>query len=203
LRKPAVFLDRDGVLNHLAHDTVRDSSGGPLSVEQFELIRLAPTFVRSLNDRGFLAIVVTNQPALAQGRLSPMGLARIHRRLQDELAASGARIDGIHFCPHDADADSPLGREYAIPCRCKKPAPGLILRAAQLHRVDLTRSFMICRDITDVKAGRSAALETILLTNSRMRDLEVSPELRPHHVATDLIGVLRLIDAARESTEVR
>lgn len=191
------------MLNHLAHDPVRDAPDSPLSVEQFALFRGAPAFVQSLNARGFLVIVVTDQPALARGRLTLIGLARIHRQLRDEIAAVGGRIDGIHFCPHDADADSAVGKEYAIGCRCRKPAPGLILRAAQSHNVDLSRSFMVCRDLKDVKAGRSAALETILLTRSSMAEIEASPDLRPHLVVPNLVDVLGIIDAARQTTEAR
>jgi D-glycero-D-manno-heptose 1,7-bisphosphate phosphatase len=207
LRKPAIFLDRDGILNGLVHDETRDVMGSPLAVDELALFRHAPSFVQAMNARGFLVLVTTNQPALAHGRLSPIGLDRIHRKLCDDIAAGGGRIDGIFFCPHDSDAHVVPGarvrKEYAIPCRCRKPAPGMILRAAQTHKVDLPRSFMVCRDLEDVKAGRSAALETILLSDVRLRQIEASPDLRPHHVVPELPDVVRIIDATHQTSESR
>lgn len=207
MHKPAIFLERDGILNNLVHDEVRGEMDSPLSVDQLVLFRHATSFVKELTSRGFLVLVATNQPRLAQGRLSSIGLDRIHRKLCDDIAAGGGRIDGIFFCPHDPQAHEAPGAnvrdDYAVPCRCRKPAPGMILRAAQLHKVDLPRSFMVCRDLTDVKAGRSAALETILLTKSRLGEIEASPDMRPHHVVLQLTDALRIIDAVREAAEIQ
>ena len=201
MRKPAIFLDRDGVLNNLVPDPDRGVLDSPLDSGDLTIQRHASAFVRSLNRRGFLVLVVTDQPALAHGRLTSMDLSRIHQRLREAIAASGGRIDGIHYCPHDPAASATRGRiaEFAIVCRCKKPAPGLIFRAAQLHNADLQSSFMICRNLKDVKAGRAAALETVLLTDVQMRDIEAPPGLRPHHAAAKLTDVLRIIDSAQQS----
>lgn len=200
--KPAVFLERDGTLNSLVFDEMRGVMAGPLQSDQLSLERQAGSFVRGLNERGFLVLVVTNQPAVAQGRLDSMGLARIHERLRVSLSELGARIDGTFVCPHDADAGSLPGArvrpELAIDCHCRRPAPGLLLRAAAVHQVDLPRSFMICRNLKDVKAGRSATVETVLLTDVQLVQIEASPELRPNHVANDLVEVLRIIDNSRE-----
>ena len=201
MRKPAVFFDRDGILNSLVFDEVRGVMDSPLSADRLELFRDAPAFVQALNKRGYLVLVVTDQPFIARGRLSPIGLDRIHRKLRESLI--GARIDGIFFCPHDPDAHAAPGsrvrEEFATACRCRKPAPGLILRAAQSHSVDLARSFMVCRNLEDVKAGRSAALETILLADARMDEIEAPPDLRPHHAVANFADVVRIIDAARNA----
>ena len=201
MRKPAVFLDRDGVLNNLVPDPDRGVMDSPLTSDDLTVHRHASGFVRSLNQRGFLVLVVTDQPAVAQGRLTLIGLSRIHQRLRESVAAAGGRIDGIHYCPHDPQASTMPERaaEFAVGCRCKKPAPGLIFRAAQLHNADLHRSYMVCRNLKDVKAGRAAALETVLLTDVRMLDIEAPPELRPHHAAAKLADVLRIIDLVRQS----
>jgi D-glycero-D-manno-heptose 1,7-bisphosphate phosphatase len=194
-------MERDGVLNSLAMDPVRGVLDSPLSGEHLVVHRHASSFVRSLNERGYLVIVVTEQPAIARGELTSMALSRIHHRLQAVLGAAGARIDGVFHCPHDPGiptARGPRG-DLAARCRCKRPAPGLILSAAHVHNVDLHRSFMICRNLKDVRAGRFAALETILLTDVRMRDIEASPDLRPHHAGRSLPEILRIIDSAREA----
>ena len=132
-----------------------------------------------------------------------MGLDRIHRALNDAVRRGGGRIDGVFFCPHDADAHRVPGctprEELVRPCRCRKPAPGLILEAAQVHDVDLHRSFMVCRNVTDVRAARAVALETILLTDVRVADIEVPPDLRPHHAVATLSDVIKTIDGAREA----
>ena len=201
--KPAIFLERDGTLNSLVFDKIRGVMGGPLQPEQLSLERQAVNFVRGLNQRGFLVLVVTSQPTVAHGRLDWMGLDRIHQRLRASLSELGARIDGTFVCPHDADAGSLPGTavrsDLAIACQCRRPAPGLLLRAAAAHQVDLPRSFMICRNLKDVKAGRSATVETVLLTDAKLVQIEASPELRPNHVASDLVEVMNIIDRSREA----
>jgi histidinol phosphatase-like enzyme len=132
-----------------------------------------------------------------------MGLDRIHLELRRQLTQAGARIDGVYSCPHDPEARLVRGarpvEEFIATCRCRRPAPGLILRAAATHKVDLSRSFMLCRDLKDIKAGRAATVETIFLTRAKMSEIEAPPDLRPHHVSVDLSGALRIIDASREA----
>ncbi len=201
--KPAVFLERDGVLNSLVFDEARGGMASPLQPDQLSLERQAASFVSKLNRRGFLVLVVTSQPGIAQGRLDSMRLDRIHNRLRARLASSEGRLDGVFVCPHDADAQAEPGLtirpELTVDCQCRCPAPGLLLKAAAVHRVDIPRSFMICQDLQDVKAGRSATVETILLTNSKLSQIEAAPELRPNHVAVDLATALSIIDASREA----
>ncbi|MCB9889082.1 MAG: HAD-IIIA family hydrolase [Planctomycetes bacterium] len=203
MQKPAVFLDRDGILNALVFDDACGVMGPPLDVEHVVLLRDAAELVRALNERGYLVLVVTSQPALAQGRLSVMKLDLIHGRLRMLLARAGARVDGFFFCPHDPRARYVPGAsvrpELVTGCRCAKPSPVLILQAAGVHRVELRRSFMLCRDLRDVRAGRSATVDTILLTKGSMTDLEAPPELRPGHVAVDASAVVHVIDSLREA----
>lgn len=194
-------MERDGVLNGLVLDEVRAVMDSPLDERSIHLTRQAAAFVHALNERGYLALVVSEQPAVAQGRLSRLGLDRIHQRLHGDLEAAGARLDGIYVCMHDADAHDIPGaaaREDLVKaCRCRRPAPGLLLAAASQHRVDMQRSYMICRDQRDVRAGRAAALETCLLTRAELSDFDGPADMRPHHVSPDLLGFVRILDAER------
>ena len=175
----------------------------PLAPDRLLLERHGAAFVRGLNDRGYLVLVVSDQPALAQGRFDVMALDRIHDQLRADLSDEGARIDGVFVCPHDEDAEAVGGarvrHELAFKCQCRRPAPGLLLKAASVHRVDLPRSFMICRNANDVRAGKAALVETVLLTGANVVQIEVPPEIRPNHIAADLAGALQIIEASREA----
>ena len=178
LLRPAVFIDRDGILNELV--------GGepPSSADRLVLRRGAASFVLGLNRFGFLALAVTHQPQLARGTMSPVRLERIHVRLRELLAAGGARLDGVYVCPHDPEP-GPNGRgEFAGACGCRKPAPGLLLDAVAAHRIDLRRSFMMAIDAEGVVAGRRAGVATVLLGGpaEHKRVLESHREAQPNHL---------------------
>lgn len=198
LLRPAVFIDRDGILNELVGD------GPPSSPDQLLLRRGAATFVRNLNRYGFLALAVTWQPQLARGTMSPVRLERIHVRLRELLAAGGARLDGVHVCPHDPKAGPRCG-ESAIACGCCKPAPGLLLDAAVAHRIDLRRSFMIAKDAEGVVAGRRAGVATMLLGVPAERPIASAShrEAQPDHLVYDLDHGFLLIRRARDEMILR
>jgi histidinol-phosphate phosphatase family protein len=135
----AAFLDRDGVLPE--HDYVK-------SPAEFTWLAGAREGVLRLNREGWLVLVVTNQRGVARGLMTAQDVDAIHARAQRELAEIGARVDAFYFCPHrDEDA-----------CACRKPQPGLILRAAQEWRVDLEGSFLVGDDERDVTAARRAGV---------------------------------------------
>jgi histidinol-phosphate phosphatase family protein len=139
----AAFLDRDGVLNRRApaHDYVRSPAG-------FVWLRGAREGVLRLNREGWLVLVVTNQRGVARGLMTAEDVDAIHARAQRELGEIGARVDAFYCCPH-TDADR---------CECRKPAPGLILRAAKEWRVDLAASFLVGDDERDVVAAQRAGV---------------------------------------------
>jgi len=146
-----VFLDRDGTINRKAPDGeyVTDRAG-------LSLLPGAAQAVARLNAAGLRVILITNQRWLSRPGADPARYAAIHSRLTDLLAASGARLDGAYHCPHPAGA-----------CDCRKPAPGLLIRAAAEHRIDLASSVMIGDSASDVLAGRAAGTLTILLRAGR------------------------------------
>ena len=148
-KQKAVFLDRDGTLNRYAGFITRP--------EQLELLPGAAEGVRAINRCGYLAIVVTNQPVIARGECSFETLQEIHDKLETELGREGAFLDAIYLCPHHPDRGFEGERpEFKIDCDCRKPKPGLLLRAAQDFNIDLSGSIMIGDGERDVQAGINA-----------------------------------------------
>jgi D-glycero-D-manno-heptose 1,7-bisphosphate phosphatase len=144
--KRAVFFDRDGVLNEAI---VRDGiPHPPASVDDVRIAAGARDAVRAVRDAGWLAIVVTNQPDIARG-------ATTHARVEAINAAIAAQldVDAVYTCPHD-DADA---------CDCRKPKPGLLVKAAREHGIDLARSYLVGDRAKDIACGRAAGCTTIFL----------------------------------------
>ena len=157
----AVFLDRDGVVNENL------SEGGtpvpPRRVEDFRLIEGVVEAVESLRASGFKVVIVTNQPDVARGTLAASALEVIHRQLAGCLP-----LDGIEVCPHD-DQDA---------CDCRKPKPGMLLRAGRRLGVDFGRSFMIGDRWRDIDAGHAAGCRTILVGYTGREPLNRQPDER-------------------------
>lgn len=170
----AVFLDRDGTLIEDV-DYLTDAA-------QLHLLPGVPRALCRLKQAGFRLLVVTNQSAVARGMLSEEKLELIHAELNGRLAARGAALDAFYYCPH-----LPQGAvaRYARACDCRKPAPGLILRAAAQWHVDTGASFAVGDSERDVAAGRSAGCRTILIGAGR------SPLAGAH--AADLAAAADLI----------
>lgn len=152
----AVFLDRDGTIN-----TLNDFVTAP---EKLVLIDGAAEAVRIINQSGYLAIVVTNQPVIARGEVTIEELETIHNKLETELGKSGAFLDDIYYCPHHPDKGFPGERaEYKIDCECRKPKPGMILQAAAKYHIDLSQSYMAGDSKRDVEAAVAAGCKPVLL----------------------------------------
>jgi len=152
----AVFLDRDGTINEYV--------GFLRRAEELRLIDGAAEAIRKINDSGYLAIVVTNQPVIARGETSFEQLDEIHRKLETLLGHEGAYVDDLFFCPHHPDAGYPGERpEYKIPCECRKPQPGMLLAAAKKYNIDLSKSWMVGDSGRDVQAGQNASCRTALI----------------------------------------
>lgn len=149
--RPAVFLDRDGVLNQERDPLLR--------VEDLELIPGAAEAVRELNRAGFLAVVITNQAALAKGFLSEAELQLIHNRLETELGQHGAYLDGIYYCPHHPEKGFEGERpELKQICTCRKPESGLFEQACQEFNIDRSCSHFIGDSYTDYLAAQKAGV---------------------------------------------
>jgi D-glycero-D-manno-heptose 1,7-bisphosphate phosphatase len=156
-KQRAVFLDRDGVINQL--------NGHIKSPNDFALIDGAAQAIRAINQLGYLAIVVTNQPVIARGECTEKELDIIHKKMETELGKEGAYIDDLFYCPHHPDRGFPGERpELKIDCDCRKPKPGMLLKAAQKYNIDLPRSWMVGDDDRDIQAGINAGCKTALIS---------------------------------------
>ncbi len=159
-RNRAVFLDRDGVLNDLEYNPDEGQIGSPLSAKQLRVFPYAGDSVRRIQELGFEAILVSNQPGVAKRQLTHSEFEKMNGMMRDELARHGCVLDGEYYCLHHPDA---LVKKYRRDCDCRKPKPGLLLQAASDNGVDLARSFFVGDALADVKAGRAAGCRTILL----------------------------------------
>lgn len=150
----AVFLDRDGVLNK-----ERSYINKP---EDLELYGFTAEAIRKINLSGYLAIIISNQSAVARNLCSLEDVDRIHEKLIYELARFNAHIDAIYFCPHYYEKGSAsLLPEFNIDCDCRKPKTGLFEKAATDFGIELVGSFMVGDSERDIVAGKKAGCSTI------------------------------------------
>lgn len=148
-KQKAVFLDRDGTINKYKGFITEES--------QMELIDGIADAIRKINESGYLAIVVTNQPVIARGDCTIDTLERINEKMETLLGQEGAYIDDLFYCPHHPDKGFQGERpEYKIKCNCRKPNPGMLLAAAEKYNIDLENSYMVGDDERDMEAGRRA-----------------------------------------------
>ena len=153
----AIFFDRDGVLNKL----IKRDGGfySPQSFDQFEIYETAKFIINELKQKGFLSIVVSNQPDVARGNLKKSELDKMTKVLINKLM-----VDDVFYCTHD-DSDG---------CNCRKPAPGLIIKAAEKWRIDLQNSFMVGDTWKDAEAAKNVKVDFMLLNRDYNLDLRCS-----------------------------
>lgn len=157
-KQRAIFLDRDGTINKYV-GFLRDT-------EEFELLPGVADAIRKINSSVYLAVVVTNQPVIARGEVTYGQLESIHNKMETLLGNEGAYLDAIYFCPHHPHK----GYEGEVPelkfdCDCRKPKPGLLLKAAEDLNIDLSQSWMIGDSESDIIAGLTAGCKTALIGN--------------------------------------
>jgi len=183
---PAVFLDKDGtVLADVPYNA--DPARMAYAPGAREGLRLLGTLDVPL-------IVISNQPGVALGYFPPRALAGVDARLRSLFRAAGARLAGFYWCPHH-----PQGRlaAYAGPCACRKPQPGLLLRAAREHGIDLGRSWFIGDILDDVEAGNRAGCRTVLLDTGSETEWRAGPWRTPWARAADLLQAARQVAGAQ------
>lgn len=181
----AIFLDKDGTL----------VENVPYNVDPGRIRFTAGAIegLRLLIDQGYRLFVVSNQPGVALGRYSEAALDAVERHIRDELEHNGIGLEGFYCCPHLPHGAIP---RYAIACACRKPASGLLERAARDHGLELTRSWMVGDILDDVEAGRRARCRTILIDNGNETEWNLSGERVPEALADDLLAAARIILAS-------
>ena len=146
----AIFLDRDGVINEERKDYVKN-------LDEFIILKGVSKAIKLLKEKNFLVIIITNQSAINRKLLTNNGLDEIHNHLQDILKNDDTSYDAIYYCPHKPEEN----------CECRKPKPGLLLRAAEEHSIDMENSFLIGDSMTDIEAADAAGCKRILLKENQ------------------------------------
>lgn len=185
LLRPALFLDKDGtLLEDLPYNSdparMRFAAGAAEAIR-----RLAPL--------GVPMVVVSNQSGVAFGRFDLAALEDVRERLCAMFAECGAKLEGFHFCPHHPEGSV---AEYAFRCDCRKPAPGLLYRAASEHGIDLQRSWLIGDILDDIEAGKRAGCRGVLLCNGNETEWRSGLFRVPDHLVRDLDEAARLVASA-------
>ena len=146
----AIFLDRDGVINEERKDYVKN-------INEFKIFDYVSAAINLLKENNFLVILITNQSAINRGLITTQTLNQIHDYLQDYLRKSNTKLDAIYFCPHRPNEN----------CWCRKPKPGLILKAAKDFDIDLTKSWMIGDNQSDLESAKQVGCNSFLVDEKR------------------------------------
>ena len=163
VKRRAVFLDRDGVINKPV--IVNGRPHPPAKVEEFELYEDVPSAYARLESAGFLLVVVTNQPDVARGTQTRAAVEAIHRKMFDILP----RLSHLEVCWHAGD-------NWGDPCSCRKPQPGMVLGAAEALNIDLSESFLIGDRWQDIDCGHAAGCRTVFIDRKYSESLKKNPD---------------------------
>ena len=181
-RRGVIFLDRDGVIN--LPPTGRYISGW----DQFRFLPDVLKTLHRLKKRGERVIVISNQSGVGRGQMTKPELTRITRKMLAEIRKNGGHLEAVYYCTHHPDKG----------CRCRKPHPGLLKKAAARFPIDLKKSFFIGDSETDILAGRSAGCRTILvLTGRHTKATAKQLVTQPDRISPNLTQAIRWIDQQR------
>ncbi|WP_417830310.1 D-glycero-alpha-D-manno-heptose-1,7-bisphosphate 7-phosphatase [Thalassospira sp.] len=176
---PAVFLDRDGVINEEVHYLS--------DVADLKLIKGAADAIKRLNDAGLPVIVVTNQSGVARGYITEDQLLEIHKELVAQLADHKASVQGIYYSPYHPDGQG----EYRRESTCRKPEPGMLRAAADDFAISLSESILVGDRINDIRAGHAAGTRTIMVRTGHGAKETLLPEAREAgFIANDLAAAV-------------
>ena len=167
--KKAIFLDRDGTLN--------PDPGYISNPDDFTLFPKIGSALKQLKDKGYLLILITNQSGIARGLITPEQLDSIHEKLQLLLKQDNAQLDAIYYCPHHPDFPDKHGVSI---CNCRKPAPGMILKAAKDMNIDIKNSFMIGDKASDINIALNSGVTPIFIGQTlpnNISDVVIFPNL--------------------------
>lgn len=182
----AVFIDRDG--------TISEEVGYINHVSRFRLFPYSAAALKQLHEHGYLAIVITNQAGVARGYFSEEMVQAIHKQMTKDLETSGAKVDAIYYCAHHPTVGEP---PYQLDCDCRKPKPGLLLRAARDYDIDLANSWMIGDRYSDIELAANAGVKSALVLSGYGRgEWEHKRDnwtIHPDLVAEDLLAAVNQI----------
>jgi D-glycero-D-manno-heptose 1,7-bisphosphate phosphatase len=177
----AVFIDRDGVINQKPREGEYITSW-----DDFHILPGVAEAIALLKKAGYAVIVVTNQRCVAKALIAIAELEEIHARMRESLARSGATLDGVYYCPHD----------YQSQCKCRKPAPGMLLEAAQELGLDLGSSWMVGDSDIDIQAGKNAGCKTARVVGPGEKNLAADKDAHNSNCAE--VTASSLLDSVQQ-----
>jgi D,D-heptose 1,7-bisphosphate phosphatase len=188
----AVFLDRDGVINEIVYFPELGLLDSPLNPRQFKLLPGVVNAIRIFNKLGLKVVIVSNQPVIAKGKTTEELFEKIRRKMIKELKKGGARIDAEYYCFHHPSAKY---ARYRVRCSCRKPKPGLLLKAAKEMGIYLSKSFLVGDSLTDIKAGKAVGCKTFLIGYLKcdLSRLIEDTGVRPDYIVSSLLDVAKII----------
>lgn len=175
-RKPAVFLDRDGVLT--------EEKGYVASVKELQIFPYAAECVRQIHKKGYHAIVVTNQSGVARGLFTEGALQEMNRWLMEQTG-----VDAVYYCPHHPEG---LMAGYRKPCSCRKPGTGMFEAACRDFNIDMQKSYMVGDRASDILAGENAGVRTVLL-ESGYGTAKLEEDVIPDYIFYDLSDMVQML----------
>ena len=188
----AVFVDRDGVINHMYFHPEFGTVDSPANPDQFELLPGVGEAIAELNRLRLLVIVVSNQPGIAKKKFTPALLEAMESKMLASVESSGGKLDAIYNCLHHPEASL---EQYRLHCECRKPEPGLLINAANEWSIDLSSSYMIGDGVTDIAAGYRAGATTLFVSSRKCYNCDslVSHKVWPDYVVRDLAEAATVI----------
>jgi histidinol-phosphate phosphatase family protein len=172
-----VFLDRDGVIS-------KDSPEHIKSWEEFHFLPHVKEAIKILTEHEFNIIIITNQSVIARGMTSVEELNQMHINMIKEIEKEGGKIVDIYYCPHHPDDK----------CNCRKPAPGMLIKAIKDHHINPKKSFMIGDRMMDVKVGKKVGTRTIIIPSTLgLKEMKEEKNIKPDYIAKDLYDASKWI----------
>jgi D,D-heptose 1,7-bisphosphate phosphatase len=192
MKKRAVFLDRDGIINQMVYNPDYGLVDSPINPGEFVLLSGVGAAIKQINQADFLALVISNQPGIAKGKFSKELLDKITAKMHQTLSAQSARLDGVYYCLHHPDA---VLEEYRQNCNCRKPKPGLLIQAASEWDIDLSSSYFIGDGITDVAAGKAVETTCLYVGNRKEYILDefYKKGIEPDYIVGSLLEAVGVI----------
>lgn len=191
MQNKAIFLDRDGVVNEIVYHKEMGIIDSPFTADQIKVFPDVGKAINKLKKIGYKIILVSNQPGIAKDHFDLEMFYKMQKKIQSELKKQDTELDAEYYCLHHPYAKN---KKYKIECDCRKPKPGMLIKAAKDHNIDLAKSWMIGDGIWDISAGQSAGCKTILIGRLKcdlckyMEDENVKPDyIKPNLYKASLI----------------
>lgn len=185
---PAVFLDRDGVLNEIVFNDDIEQMDSPQKLSEFKPFPYAAKAIRRIKEKGYYVFLATNQPGAAKGKCKLKTLYDINTMFLEQLSEQGIDIDGIFMCPHYPKMSEHTKEGFLIEtCDCRKPKPGLLLKPKDIYNIDYDNSYMIGDSFTDIVAGQAAGVKTVFIGELKCDACKKLCDIEPDHIVHNVL----------------